>query len=311
MMVRLDRNEPKVYFGQPGKLIQLPWPKGGIDKPYDRLIFDFVTGSGAHQVSSLVNGNRPYELKWNALHVDTFAKLSQYYTGANGPGPWVFIDPSAPNLLPSNIGSATGLFNDATHMVTPGGTGGTGGSNNLSTFIHRSNGWRSIRWRFLTAPIDANPVFAMTPLYRNWFGQPVVNDLPYTFSSWMRVDGTVETNATISMRMQWLDIAGGVISESTSGDVSVTSTWQRVSVTGTAPSTAAFVNPRWVALGSSLVLNGIVYIDEPILEQDTVVNDWAPSTGIRPVQILSLGETVPFASRFRTGASMSIRELSR
>lgn len=309
MMVRLDRNEPKVYFGQPGKLIQLPWPKGGIDKPYDRLIFDFVTGSGGHQVSSLVGGNRPYELKWNALHLDTFAKLSQYYIGANGPGPWVFIDPSSPNLLPPNIGAASGLYNDATHMVTTGGTGGTGGSNNVSTFIHRSNGWRSIRWRFLSTP-SSFPVFDVLPLYRNWYGQPIVPGLPYTFSSWITVDGIVETSATIAMKMQWLDINGSSISEPSSGDIPV-STWTRLSVTGTAPSNAAYVKPHWVLTGSTVVINGIIYIDEPILEQDTVVNDWAPSTGIRPVQILSLGEAVPFASRFRTGASMSLRELSR
>lgn len=311
MMVRLDRNEPKVYFGQPGKLIQMPWPKGGIEKPYDRLIFDFVTGSGAHQVSSLVSGNRPYSLNWSALHLDTFAKLSQYYVGANGPGPWVFIDPSTPNLLPANIGAASGLYNDATHMVTPGGVGGIAGSNDISTFIHRTNGWRSIRWRFLTAPIDASVNLEMQTMYRNWYGQPVVPTLPYTFSSWMRVDGTVETNATTSMRMQWLAIDGTAINEVSSGDLSVTSTWQRLSVTGTAPSNAAFVRLRWNAVGSSLTLNGVIYIDEPLWEQDTVVNDWAPSTGIRPVQILSLGETVPFASRFRTGAAMTLRELSR
>jgi hypothetical protein len=311
MALRRERQVPTIYFGRPGQLLSLPWPKSGIDKPYERQTFDFLTGSGLHQVSSLSAGSRAFTISWDVLHVDTFNKLAQYRIGANGPGPWALIDPSDPNLLPPNVGSATGVFNNATQIVTTGGTGGTGGSNNLPAFIHRSNGWRSMRWRFLSAPIDATPAFGVLPMFRNWFGQPVAPNLPYAFSSWMRVDGTVETSATVAMRMRWLDSAGATISEVTSGDLAVTSTWQRLSVTGTAPSNAAYVEPRWVAVGSSLVLNGIIYIDEPILEQDTVVNDWAPSSGIRPVEIVGLGEGVPFEARFRTGVSLTLRELAR
>jgi hypothetical protein len=282
-----------------------------MDRTYERQTYDFLTGAGLHAVSSLSSGSRPYTINWTALHLDTYAKIEQYRIGANGPGPWVLIDPSSPNILPPNIGAASGIFNNATQMVSTGGTGGTAGSNSVSTFVHRSNGYRSMRWRFLSAPIDATPAFGVLPLSRGWFGTPVAPSLPYAFSSWMRVDGTVETSATCSMRMRWLDIDGAVISEVTSGDLAVTSTWQRLSVTGTAPSNAAYVEPRWMAVGSSLILNGIIYIDEPLLEQDSVVNDWAASTGVRPVEIVSLSEGVPFEARFRTGVSMTLRELAR
>lgn len=86
--------------------------------------------------------------------------------------------------------------------------------------------------------------------------------------------------------------------------------WTRLSVVGVAPVGAAYLQPLFVALGSTITTGASIYIDEPLLEQDTVVNDWSPGTGVRPVEILGLPEVVPFASRFRTGLVMSVRELA-
>jgi hypothetical protein len=86
--------------------------------------------------------------------------------------------------------------------------------------------------------------------------------------------------------------------------------WQQYSVTATAPANTAYMNPRWVATGASITAGASIYIDEPLLEQDTVVNDWAAGSGIRPVEIVGLPENVPFAARFRTGLTMTLRELS-
>lgn len=314
-MVRSFRQVPTVYFGRPGQLLQLPWPQGDMNREYERQTFDFLTGSGSHAVSSLASGSRSYTLTFNALHQDTFTSLEQWRIGANGPGPYVFIDPSAPNLLHPNVAAATGIFSDATGLLSfqtsVAGDNGTPGSNSDPLFMHRATAYRSIRWRFLVAP--ANPVMiGVQPGYRSWPGIPVAPSLPYAFSSWMRVDGVVETSATLSMRLRWLDITGTLIgSEVTGGDQTVTSTWQRLSVLSTAPSNAAYVVPRWYGVGTSIATNGIVYIDEPLLEQDTVVNTWAPATGVRPIEIVGLGETVPFDARFRTSMGLQLRELAK
>lgn len=309
-MVRADRQNPDVYFGRPGALLQLPWPRGGVDRSYERQTYDFLTGSGNHAVSSLSSASRPYSMTWKALHVDNFSRLDQFRVGANGPGPWVFIDPSAPNLLPTNVAAATGLYNSSLQFESLGGTSGTVSSNTDPAFIHRATGWRSIRWRFLSTPVTS-PRLGVAPQYRNWPGHPVAPTLSYAFSSWMRADGIVDTSITVAMTLEWLDSTGTIIgSASTSGAIAV-SGWQRVSVIATAPSNAAYVRPVWVVTGSSVIVNGSLYIDEPVLEQDTVVNDWAPGTGIRPVQIVSLTEPVPFASRFREGIQMSLREVAR
>lgn len=312
MAIRTQRQVPNLYFGKPGKpLLALPWPKGGLDKTYERQTYDFVTGSGMHQVSSLVNGSRPYTINWDALYLDTFAKLDQYRIGANGPGPFVLIDPSAPNLLPSNVAASCGLYADATDWITLGGTSGYVSSNSTATFIHRAQGHRSLRWLFSDGSVLAQPILRVGSLYRNWFGIPVVPTLSYAFSSWMRVDGTIETNALVAMKISWLDAAGSQISLSTGGDISVTSTWSRQSCIAAAPAGAVYAAPRWVLDGTTMAVGGSLYVDEPIFEQDIVVNDWAPSTGLRPVEILELGEGVPFESRFRVGTTMTVRELSR
>jgi len=313
-MARSERQVPTVYFGRPGALLPLPWPRGDMDRPYERQTYDFLTGAGTHAVSSLARGSRAYTLNFNVLHQDTFTNLEQYRIGSNGPAPFVLIDPSAPNLLHPNVAAGTGILNNATGLAsfftTIAGDNGTPGSNSDPAFIHRATGWRSIRWRFLIAPA-ATVIMGVVPSYRSWWGIPVAPNLPYAFSAWMRVDGVVETSATLSMRLRWLDSTGALIgSEVTGGDQTVTSTWQRLSVLSTAPSNAAYVAPRWYGTGSSIATNGIVYVDEPLLEQDTVVNNWAPASGVKPVEITGLTEGVPFAARFREGIQLSIRELA-
>lgn len=280
-----------------------------MDRRFDRMTSDFMTGSGQHMVSSMIGGSRSYTVNWNALHVDTYARIEQYWSGMNGPGPYVFIDPSAPNLLPPNVASATGHRLDTTHWVTSGGANGIVSSNATAAHIHRAGAVRSLRWQWSVAA-GTFPVLQVSPLYRSWWGQPVAPSIPYAFSSWVKPDGTVDTSITVAVKLEWLDAAGTAIgSQISSGDIPVTA-WQRLSVSGTSPSNAAYVKPLWVVTGSTVTTGASLYIDEPLLEQDSVVNDWAPGTGIRPVEILDLNDHVPFAARFRQGLSLSLKELA-
>lgn len=312
MALRRERQVPTVYFGRPGKLLSLPWPKGGIDKPYDRQTYDFATGSGHHQVSSLSTGSRPYTLGWEILHIDNFAKLSQYRIGVNGAGPWALIDPSAPNLFLPNQSAATGIYNEAREFQTLTGLANEGSlsSNADPSFIFRTQASRSLRWQFPVAAATV-PVLLPSTAYRSWTGVPAVVGLPYTFASQMRADGIVDSAITVGLRLRWLDSAGAQISESSGGNIPITAAWSRLSVTGTAPAGTYFVEPRWIAVGSTITTGASVYIDEPLLEQDSVLNDWAPGTGVRPVEIVGLGEGTPFEARMRTGASMTLREVAR
>lgn len=309
-MARLDRNNPDVYFGRPGSLLRFPWPRGNMDKTYERLTYDFVTGSGLHLVSSITTGSRPFTINWNALHVDNYAKLEQYHTGMMGVGPWVFVDPSQNNMLTQNQAAATGLYNNTREWALTNVAAGYGQltSNVDPTHIHRAGARRSLRW---TWPVTAsvNPILMASPPYRNWWGYPVVPGLSYAWSAWIKPDAVVDTSITVAIKLTWLNAAGGTVSEITGGDIATTA-WTRHSTVGVAPVGAVYARAIFVVTGASVTVGGSLYIDEPLLEQDTVVNDWAPGTGLRPVEILSLADSVPFAGRFRQGVTMVVRELA-
>jgi hypothetical protein len=310
-MVRADRNRPDVYFGRPGSLVKMPYPRGDMERPYDRQVFDFETGAGQHAISSLMTGSRLYSVTWNALHADNYALIEQYWTGMMGTGPWVLIDPSMPNMLLQNQAAATNLMNISTSFVTSTGAAdmGTIFSNTATTLIHRSGATRNVRWQF-TVAAATTPVLTLATPYRNWFGFPVVPTLSYAWSSWARPDGVVDSSITMAMKIQWYDSTGVQIGSDVSGGDVVMTTWTQMSVTAVAPTGAAYAKPIFVVTGSTVTTGASIYIDELQLEQDTVVNTWAPGTGLRPVEIVSLSETVPFNARFRKGLTMVLRELA-
>lgn len=311
-MPRSERQVPSVYFGRPGALMTLPWPLGDLDKPYERVTYDFISGGGQHTVSQLLLGSRQITASWNALHLDNFTRLSQYWEGANGSGPWAFVDPSVPNMLLPNQSSATNQRYDTTGFETSGAADqGTLLSSTASgAFIHRVGGIQALRWQFPTAA-GTSPTLQLTTPYRNWPGWPAVPTLPYTFTAWARPDGTVDASITMSARLRFLDAAGALIgAEVSGGDIVMSAGYVKHTVTATAPAGTAYVRPLFVATGSTITTGGSIYIDELNLEQDSVANDWAPGTGVRPVEILALTDKVPFATRMRTAVTMTMRELA-
>lgn len=310
-MVRADRIWPNVYFGRPGALVTMPWPRSGMEKPFNRMVYEFITGSGQAQVSSMAGGSRQYTLTWRALHADTQTNIERYWSGNAGPGPFVLIDPSARNLLLPNQAGATSTFFDARGWATTGGTDFDGNllSNGAGGITqHNVYNARNLRWRFAVTPVTT-PTLQLSAPYRNWYGIPVVVGLPYTVSTWARPDGTVDSSITMRLSLQWLDSAGAVLSTITSGDTVMT-TWTRLSAGGVAPANAVYARVQFIATGATISVGGSIYIDEPMLEQDTVVNDWAPGTGVRPVEITSMPDTVPFNTQFRTDVALTLRELA-
>lgn len=306
-MVRADRNYPNVYFGKPGSLVTMPYPRGGIDKSYDRDVYNFGTASGQHIVSSMISGSRAYSIAWNALHVDNYDRLAQYWVGMMGVGPWAFIDPSISNMLLENVSSGTNKFMDTRGWGTP--THGAISSNNNAAQVHRTGATRSLRWLWVSAPGAVTAVLGLSSPYRSWYGYPAVPGLSYAFSSWIKPDGTVDASITGSVRLRWIGPTGTQLSEITGGDV-VTTAWTRHSVVGVAPAGTAYVQPVWVVTGSTVAAGGSLYIDEPLLEQDSVVNNWASGTGLKASEILGLSEGVPFNAMFRKNIELELQELA-
>lgn len=305
--MRADKNYPDVYFGRPGYLIQMPYPRGGIARGYERAVYDFATAGGQHIVSTLGSGSRPIELNWNALHVDNYAKVEQFWTGMMGRGPWALVDPSVTNMLLPNVASATNFYADARGFAVS--VAGALSSTTQASQVHRTGATRSLRCLWASAPGAVTPVISMTPPYRSWYGLPVVVGKSYAFSFWAKPDGVIDTSITLSARMRWYGPTGSLLSEITGGDIATTA-WTRHSIVGVAPAGAAFVSPVVTITGSTVAAGGSLYLDEFLLENDTVLNPWAPGTGIKAVEILGLTDLVPFNASFRQNCTMVVRELA-
>lgn len=311
-MPRSERQVPSIYFGRPGALVTLPWPRGDLDKPYERPVFAFQTGSGQYAISTLPAGSRLISLNWNALHVESHALLGQYWSGANGTGPWALLDPSVPNLLLPNQAGATGSLNDATGFATTTGAANAGTLISSTAEIHRVGGSRSLRWQFPVAAASL-PTTYLVPPYRNWYGVPVQPAVPYTFSLWAKPDGVVDSAISLAAKLQWYAADGTLLGDFSSGDIAL-SGWTRVHTSmispAIPPANTAYARPILVAIGSTITTGASLYLDEFQLEQDSVANSWAPGTGARAVEIMSLTDRVPFESRMRQGVILTLRELA-
>jgi hypothetical protein len=310
-MVRSDKNWPALWFGRPGALTQLPYSRGGIDREYDRPVYDFVTASGQHQVQLLAEGSRLHALAWNALHVDTYSLLEQYWLGNMGVGPWAYIDPAMTNMLLPNQAGATSVRYDTTGFATSDGLVASGSLFSVASPTVRPGAPRAVRWQF-TVTAATTPVLTLNAPYRNWYGFPAVPGQSYAFSLQGRADGVVDSSITMAVKVQWYDSTGTQIgSDVSGGDIVMSATYGQLSVVAVAPTNTAFIKPICVATGSTITTGASIYLDQLMLEQDTVVNTWAPGAGARPVELVSLTDPVPFNTRFRKGVTMQLRELAR
>lgn len=258
--------EPDIYFGNPGQLVKLPWPKGGLDAPVDVQTFDFVSGTGTHRISRLVGTSRAYSLAWNALHQSTFDKVNQYYIGINGRGPFAIVDPSRPNMLTPNQASATGFWNDGTDF-TPASNSGVVSSNTDPNFVLRGGSSRSLFWSFAGLNSIASPCMLTlnSPLPGRWLGYPVVPSRNYAFAfSAYYTSGSI----SVAIRLMWIDINGVTISESITNQ-NVSAGWTSFNKVAMAPPNAAYVAVR---VSANAILNA-----NPFFEANAT--NWTTTSG--------------------------------
>ncbi|MET0418704.1 MAG: hypothetical protein ABW022_22035 [Actinoplanes sp.] len=114
----------------------------------------------------------------------------------------------------------------------------------------------------------------------------------------------------MNLRVTWYNSTGGVVS-TLNGSQQFVIGWGQLTAIGVAPAGAAYAVLAVILDGSSISNGDSLYLDEFLFEQDTVVNDWAPGTGVRAVQMLGFTDFIPFAARFRTKAVMTLRELAQ
>lgn len=145
----------------------------------------------------------------------------------------------------------------------------------------------------------AGPTVAVVESPSNiWPGVPVIPDQQMTFSGYIRASGS-DVAMDVTAQMVWFTAARTLLSTSSGTPVTTnSSTWQQVSVTATAPSTAAFVSCRLSTAnnGGSLAKAGLFlpgtsghYASTPDnaaldivgdigIRVDATLNDWSSAT---------------------------------
>jgi hypothetical protein len=277
-----------IYFGTPGSLISLVWPRAGISAQRIRDTTTFPLGSGGMQVWKMLGGKRTYRFDYNTLDYASWAILMAYEQGHNGVGPFAVIDPGQRNMLTGNQSAATSLTN-GTDNFTVAGSGGTVSSD--STLVLR--GPRSLKWAWSVSTPAAATLSLDSPDV-SWAGIPIVLR-PHTFSFQARAaagSGPVSMQA----KMAYLTTAGGVNGSDTGNLTTATSAaWIAVTVTGTPGANSAYLNCSVVASAATIASGEAINLDQFMLNEGSTADaSWAPGTGVVPVQVMSLGDQQQF-----------------
>lgn len=267
-----------IYFGAPGGLITIEWPRGGIVRTRPQMLAPFELDGGGIRIAHMAGaGKIKYMLTWEALAWTEFTKIWAYEQGHNGIGPWVILDPRAVNLLTVNQSGTTSELN-ATTGFTVAGTGGALSSN--TTF---ERGPRALRWTFGTATPGTSTVTLNTPS-SDWTGVPVRTSTAYSFS--MRFITAAGTSVTCTAEILWYTAAGAAISTSSGAATASGGAWATLSVSDTSPGTAAFALCRVEATSATIGVGDAVNFDKMQFEQAAAPTTWVPGVGLLPVDIL-------------------------
>lgn len=280
------------YFGAPGALIEIEWPRKGVSGARTPRVEEFVLGAGDVRVDRQLLTKRRYTLGWEALVYSDWVTIWAYEQGHNGLGPWAFLDPNIVNLLTANQSSTTSQMYDITGFTVTG-TGGSIASS--ATVVKR--GPRSLAWAFSTIS-PGTSTLTLDPPSTMWYGVPVHIGDPYVFSAQLRGSGS-DPILDVTPQMLWYTSTGGLISTSSGTPVTTgAGAWSQAYVTDTAPATAAFTLCRLSTSSATVSGGSMLNVDELQLEVGSTPSTWRPGVGVFPVEIISL---TPDHHMFRTG----------
>lgn len=249
------------YFGKPGAMVALPAPDTGTAPPNrgDNAVTNL---SGGTVVTRRLHVKRRYELGYSDLPAADSDLLLEFWNGSRGTGPWVYVDPTAQNVLGLDV-AACGLRAQADHgwsasagTLTRGATPPAGLNSGVLT------------WAGLAAAAILQPTFATTSAPVTVPGEPM------TLSVWMQASAAVN----VTLRPVAYDTAGvATLPGSPLTTANVTTTWQPFAVTVPAGSSAAMILPRIVLPGSGLPASLSVAAAQ--VEYNTTRSGWRRGQG--------------------------------
>lgn len=113
--------DSRIYFGRPGALAALRFPRGDFEATRVRRTSTFDLGIGGVSVDQMIGGARTFTINYAMLFREDWATLQAFLDGHEGPGPFALLDPGQRNMLPANIAGATSVTNDVAGLAPVGG----------------------------------------------------------------------------------------------------------------------------------------------------------------------------------------------
>lgn len=300
--------DTNIYFGIPGALGILPQPRGGVKAPRIRPRQQFPLGNGEYRARSSLQGSRQFELSYDSIDFATHSTFLAFDQGHYGTGPFAFLDPGERNMLTVNQSSSTSQTN-ATDNFTIAGSGCVITSS--ATLILDVP--KSLAWTFNnTSPASGAASLTLDSPYAGWPGIPVVASRAMIFSCQVRGGGT-DAIATFRLDLRWYDANQVLLSTSSGTPVaSASGAWAGMTVTATAPATAAYVLPRvQYIVGASF--GSIIYFTRFQLEEGGTVGTWRPGTGVFPVTVVGYEDHWPwlYSTEIRSQPTFTLRQDGR
>lgn len=297
----LDDTTPSVYLGRPGALQALRSPHKGVQANIIKQGQIRSTIGGGRTADYAPGVLRDWSLAWPVLSHDDQSTILAFFAGHNGPGPWVFIDGAARNLLTANQSAATSVDNAPVGFTVDGA-----GESLASSPAVFERGPRALAWSLPAAP--AGGVLVFDPPTDDWPGIPVVPGRAYRLQCRVRGGGT-DGVVDVAAKFQWQDTAGGLVRLDAGATVTTSpSGWLDCFIGSTVcPAGAAYLQPQLVAASASVTGAAIVYVDLPMLSMPTDRDpgtDWVAGLGVPRVTLPQADHELPWINYHRQGLAV-------
>lgn len=291
------------YLGKPASMRVLPSPNGPVTATPSRGDTAHGLLSGGVGVTARLHPKKTYSLPYQFLDAASAAVLLGFYYRLYGLGPFVFVDPSAVNVLgldtstcgvraqasPGWIQSSGTLTVDTATTAPPAGAAASGVLK-LAGAAAAATLQPGVAAN--TATVTAAPVYLPAEAV--------------TVSLWIKASAS----ASMSLQLCGYNTAGAVTVTSVAAAVAATTSWQRFTVTAAAGNgalaAAAFVLPR-IVLGGSAPAS--LYVAGPQLEYGDTVTGWLPGLGSpRVLPTATPGREVEQTADFATNHTFALGE---
>lgn len=273
------------YLGKPAAMTVLPSPNGDIDASSSRGDVPVSLIGGGQAVIRRLHPRKTFVLPFESLTPVDADLITGFYSGLYGSGPFVFVDASVRNVLGLDV-STCGVRTQASNGWVA--SSGTVTADTSQTSPVAGSGVVKLAGAGTSASLQpgvtANTAtIAKAPVYLP--GEAVTVSL-YAKAS---------ASAACSLQLAGYGTSGAVTVTSLAASASVTTSWQRFTVTAAigagAFASAAFVLPR---LMLPVTAPANLWIAAAQVEYGDTVTAWQPGYGSPRVVITAPpGRTVP------------------